>query len=200
MAVLARASPLLILMSGVAGSGKTWVARRIAPRIGAIHLRSDIERKRLAGVAANADTHSGLQQGLYSTQSSARVYARLQHAAQMALSGGFAVIVDASFLRHDDRMGFRDLAARAGARLALVRCAAPDEVLRERVARRKRAGADASEADLEVLSWQRQNEEPITSEEGLQVWEIDTSDPDGQGAMDRLVLGLAQAAASGETE
>ncbi len=47
--LLASQRPRLILMSGLSGSGKTWLAERLAARIGAIHVRSDVERKRLAG-------------------------------------------------------------------------------------------------------------------------------------------------------
>jgi aminoglycoside phosphotransferase family enzyme len=56
---LAMPRPKLVLMSGLSGSGKTWVAQRLAPALHAVHLRSDIERKRLAGLPALARSGSG---------------------------------------------------------------------------------------------------------------------------------------------
>jgi predicted kinase len=166
---------MLILMSGLSGSGKTWLATRLATEIGAIHLRSDVERKRLAGVPEHASTRSSVGGGAYEPDMNARTYRRLADCAGDVLAGGLGAIVDATFQRREDRAHFIELAVKAGVPLALVRCTAPDAVLESRIRERTRAGADASEADIAVLNWQRAHYEPIDPAEGLAVIEADTT-------------------------
>jgi hypothetical protein len=71
---LAPRRPVLVLVSGLSGSGKTWLADRIAPALGAIHIRSDVERKRLAGLAEGSRSGAPVGEGLYSRDFSKRVY------------------------------------------------------------------------------------------------------------------------------
>jgi aminoglycoside phosphotransferase family enzyme/predicted kinase len=172
---LARESPMLLLMFGSSGSGKTWLAKRLAPLLDAVHLRSDIERKRMAGLAEHERSDSAVEQGLYSQQSSARVYEHLARCADDALAGGYSVIVDATFSRRGDRERFRKLAVERGVELRVIRCHAPKEVLAARIAERQRAQADASEADLAVLAWQQSHREPVTADEGLTAIDADTT-------------------------
>lgn len=167
--------PALILMSGLSGSGKTWVATRLAPEIGAMHLRSDVERKRLAGVSEHASTQSAVGGGAYVSGMNAQTYRRLAEGARDVLAGGLSAIVDATFQRREDRAIFVRLADEAGVPLTLVRCRAPDAVLEARIRERARAGSDASEADIGVLNWQRAHYEAIHPEEGLTVIDADTT-------------------------
>ncbi len=190
-AALTAVHPRLVLMSGLSGSGKTWLARQIAARLEAVHLRSDIERKRRAGLNALEHSDSALSAGLYTGEVSERVYDDLARDAYDALSGGFAVIVDATLLRRADRRRFAELAERAGAAIDLVSCTAPLAVLRERVQARAAAGQDPSEATVDVLEWQRQRFEPIGPQEPFARLEIDTSEPQ---ALERALAGLALAA------
>ncbi len=176
--LLEPARPSLVLMSGVSGSGKTWLARQLAPALGAIHLRSDVERKRLAGFAPEADSHSAVAQRLYSADMSARVYARLENCADAVLAGGLPVIVDATFTQRAERDSFRGLAERRGAPLVVVRCTASEDVLRTRITERRERGGDASEADLAVLDWQLAHAEPLAADESVDLLEADTTRAD----------------------
>jgi predicted kinase len=171
-------SPLLVLVTGLSGSGKTWLARRLAPDLGAIHLRSDVERKRLAGLAEHADSRSATGAGLYSAENSERIYAHLAQCAEGVLAGGYPAIVDATFLRRSQRALFVALARRMSVRLQVVHCDAPASLLRNRIEERYAAGGDASEADLAVLDWQLQQCEPIDSAEALDVVKVSASAPD----------------------
>jgi aminoglycoside phosphotransferase family enzyme/predicted kinase len=170
--------PQLLLMCGLAGSGKTWLAQRLAPPLAAVVLRSDVERKRRAGLGAHAHSSSALDQGLYSPQVSADLYQHLANCAQDVLAGGYDAIVDGSFLRRADRAHFRSMAARLGIGLRVVHCGAPRELLRERIAQRQQVGADESEADVRVLDLQLTHLEPIRADEGLTVIDVDTRGPD----------------------
>ena len=190
LAALAPGQALLVLVGGLSGSGKTWLAARLAPSLGAIHLRSDVERKRLAGLRETARTESPLRQGLYAPAANERVYEHLAACAEQVAAGGYRVIVDATFGRREDRMRFSALASRLGIAVRLLHCRASPEVLRQRVARRHALGTDASEADLDVLQWQEAHEEPIDAGEGLAVTEVDTSQPDPRPSIRDLEAAL----------
>jgi len=152
---LAPQPPRLVLMSGLSGSGKTWLARRLAPALAAVHVRSDIERKRLAGLAPRALSGSTLAQGLYGRELTAAAFERLADCAADILAGGYTTIVDATFGVAAERARFRALAAQLGLPICIVHCHAPERVLMRRILERSRRAADPSEADLEVLHWQQ---------------------------------------------
>jgi predicted kinase len=175
---VASRQPRLLLMFGLSGSGKTWFAGKLAPLLDAVHIRSDVERKRLAGLPEQQRTSSELEKGIYSPAFSARLYARLEECADHALAGGYTVIVDAAFHRRDDRSSFSALAARHGAPLQLIRCRASRRELERRIRARAGAATDASEADLAVLKWQEARLEPVLDNEGFETIDVDTADPD----------------------
>jgi hypothetical protein len=165
-------------MCGVSGSGKTWLARQLAPALGAVHLRSDLERRRIAGLDARQRSGSGLGEALYTDAMGVATYARLRACAAEALAGALPVIVDATFQRRDQRAQFARLAAEHAAPVWLVCCHAPRAVLEARVAARAAAGTDASEADRAVLALQEARFEPIGTAENLRVVEADTTAAD----------------------
>lgn len=187
-AALEPARPVLVLMQGYSGSGKTWLARRLAPVLRAIHLRSDVERKRLAGLPELGRSDSPAGRGLYAPEASARTYEHLAGCAEQVLEGGLTAIVDATFGRREERARFRELAGRLGVRLHLVSCRAAPDVLRRRVGARLARAEDASEADLGIVQWQEAHAEPLADDEGLDVIEVDTTGDDplpGVGALAR---------------
>jgi len=151
---LAPQLPTLVLMSGLSGSGKTWLAQRLAPPLQAVHLRSDIERKRFAGLPSSARTRSQVARGLYAPEMIRAVYDRLAECAADTLAGGYTTIVDATFGASADRVRFRELADRLGVSTVIVNCRAPRQVLEARIRERARRSHDPSEADARVLRWQ----------------------------------------------
>ena len=173
--LLAERRPRLILMCGLSGSAKTWLAERLASSLGAVHVRSDIERKRLAGLSAEQRSGAALDQGLYSAAMSTATYERLRQCAAATLDGGISVIVDATCQRRAERRRLSSLGPECHAEVRLVFCHAPSEVLESRIAARERAGADASEADRRVLELQQARFEPIDADEGLRVIDADTT-------------------------
>jgi hypothetical protein len=174
---VAARRPVLIVTCGLSGSGKTWMARRLAEPLGALHLRSDVERKRLAGLEAHEDSRSPPDAGIYTLEFNERTYRRLRECAAASLSAGEPTIVDAAFLRSHERRQFLALARDLDAPLAIVHCHAPDAVLRSRVAARSAARSDASEAGLDVLARQPSYWEAFASDERRHAVSVDTSDP-----------------------
>ena len=183
--------PILVLMCGLSGSGKTWLARRLAPALAAVHLRSDIERKRLAGLSAMDRTDSPVAQGLYSRAASERVYNRLAECAADTLRGGYTSIVDATFGRAESRSHFRDLAKLLGVRTCVVYCHAPRQVLETRIVERQRRQHDASEADLAVLAWQERYFEPPESHEASAVLDAQNPAPSAIEALIQRITALS---------
>ena len=178
----------LILMHGLSGSGKTFVASQLLETLGAIRLRSDVERKRLHGVAPLGVSASALGGGIYSQEANLGTYERIAALAHGAIADGYPVIVDATFLEREQRAAFRALAERARVPFAIVACEAPEAVLRERLAIRARGGRDASEADAAVLALQLEHRDPLGSEERAHAIVIDTTLPDPAGEAHRALL------------
>jgi predicted kinase len=142
-----------------------------------VRVRSDVERKRLHGLHAEARTNSAVGGGVYDPRATEQTYARLAAAAAAALAAGFDAIADATFLRHAERAELARLAAARGARFAILDVVAPEAVLRERIAARAAGGRDASEATGAVLDRQIATREPLTPAEQAAAVRVDTSAP-----------------------
>ena len=169
--------PVLILMSGLSGSGKSWLAQRLAPDIGAVHVRSDVERKRLAGMGIGARATADPGKGLYTPERSEQAHDRLLASADALLAGGHTTIVDATFICRKHRHAFLELAARLGIPVRIVRCEASEDALRARIEERARQGTDPSDANLSVLHWQLAHDEPFDSDEARFVLRVSSEDP-----------------------
>lgn len=158
-------SPQLWITHGLSGSGKTTLSQRWLEKCGLIRLRSDVERRRLAGLGALAKRDGAIGEGLYDRQASRRTYQYLANLAEGILAAGWPVIVDAAFLEREQRDLFRTLAQRLGANFRLLHIQAEPDTLRERVRQRQAAGKDASEADLRVLEHQLKTVQPLAADE-----------------------------------
>lgn len=172
---LPAAPPALIITHGLSGSGKSRVSAALAQRIGAIRLRSDIERKRLHGVAMLARSGSPVDGGIYAPGASAQTYARLRALAETVLRAGHTAIVDAAFLKREQRREFAALAAALDLRFDILSVQAPEEELRRRLRARHAAGVDVSEADTAVLEYQLATQEPLQESEREHAWVLDTT-------------------------
>ncbi len=148
---LRPARPVLLVVGGLSGSGKTTLASalaaRLAPAAGMAHLRSDVERKVMAGV----DEFTKLPPEAYTPEMSRKVYERLQRRAGKVLASSWPVVVDAVFARPEERAAMERVAKEAGVPFIGLWLDAPAEVLRQRVAGRT---GDASDATVAVLEKQ----------------------------------------------
>lgn len=155
----------LVITHGLAGSGKSWESRRLAAAGGYIILRSDVERRRLNGVPSTGSTESEVNAGIYNPTATSSTYDRLAALCGIIILAGYSVIVDACFLRRDQRARFRQLADRLHAGFAILDCDAPLAVLQARIVARTARGDDPSEATLVVLAQQMTSQEPLVAEE-----------------------------------
>lgn len=175
----------LWIASGPSGAGKSVGGRTLVERRGAIRIRSDVERKRLAGLGASERATAAVGEGLYSAQMTQRTYARLQDIVRAVVAAGRPALVDATFLKRAQRDQFRDLAMRLGVQFAILAFDAPPDVLRERVAKRAVEGLDAADADVAVLEHQLAAREPLGVDE--QAVPVDTSrEVDWEAVLARL--------------
>jgi predicted kinase len=151
IAYLEPPPPRLIAVGGLSGTGKTTLAAGLAPLLlpapGALHLRSDVLRKTLAGVGEL----ERLPASAYTPEARARVYTRLAERAEMALRAGHSVVVDAVFAGPDERAMVEEVARRCAARFDGLWLEAAPDLLQARVAARK---ADASDATPQVVERQ----------------------------------------------
>jgi len=168
-----HASPRLILTRGVSASGKSTVTQSLLQLMNAIRIRSDVERKRLYGVAADADCGSAVGRGLYTSEASTRTYDVLLRDAAAILDAGYAVIVDAAFLSAKARRPFQQLAAEKGVPYVILELRAAAPTLRRRIQTRAKG---VSDADLAVLEAQLDRWEPLDEAERPHCLRIDTEE------------------------
>lgn len=159
------ARPSLMVTHGFSGSGKTMHTQSLLERVGAVRIRADVERKRMAGLGPLTRSGSSLDAGLYAPGVTQATYARLCALAEPVLSGGFPVILDAAFLQRWQRDQARALAARLGVPFTLLDFEVDLETLRRRVRERFAFAGDVSEANPAVLEAQLARAEPLAPDE-----------------------------------
>lgn len=174
--------PALLITHGPSGAGKTTLTTPLVQALGAIRLRSDVERKRLFGLSPGARSGSGIGNGIYGREADTQTYGRLAELAQCAVGAGYPVIVDATFLKREQRAAFRQLARRCRMPFAILDFHAPQAALRERIKERGAAAQDASEAGIEVLERQQAMEEPLAADEIAEAIVIESTRPESVGA------------------
>jgi hypothetical protein len=185
-------SPLLVLMHGFSGSGKTAVSQAALERLGAVRVRSDVERKRLHGLEPEARAGAGPGAGIYAAAANRRTYEHLARLAADVLEAGFPAIVDAAFLERAQRDLFRGVAERFAAACVIAACTAPEATLRRRLGKRTARARDASDADETVLKHQLAASQPLAQDERLIAVTVDTASAgEIQRALDAIAAGPA---------
>jgi aminoglycoside phosphotransferase family enzyme/predicted kinase len=169
--------PRLIAVGGLSGSGKSTLAAALAPGIGAapgaLHLRSDLERKAMLGVRET----DRLPPSAYTPEVAAAVYARLADKARLGLAAGHSVVVDAVFEHAADRDRIAASAASRGVPFTGLWLTAPRETLMARVAART---GDASDADPAVVEAQ------LRRDPGALGWQAVDASGDAQATAERV--------------
>jgi hypothetical protein len=155
----------LAIMHGVSGSGKSYLARQLAEAFEAVHVRSDVERKRLFGLLPGESSGSSIDGGIYSKDASERTFLQLAELAEIAIDSGHPCFIDATFLSKARRLQFRTIAEKCGVPFVIIDCQPPEHVIVERLKKRKLQGNDPSEADEKIMYKQTVSAEPLTADE-----------------------------------
>ncbi len=143
---LAETPPRLVAIGGISGTGKSTIAAYIVSRVGrapgAVHLRSDVERKRMFGVAE----HRRLPESAYASTVTERVFLTLREQAAVALKAGQSVVVDAVHRRLDEREMIAAIAVDLQVHFTGIWLDAPLDTATERVMARRDDASDATAA------------------------------------------------------
>lgn len=164
---LRAAAPVLVIVGGGPGSGKSTLARGLSDSERLACIGSDPLRKELAGLAPDERAGAAVGEGIYDSEMTGRLYAEMTRRAELLLSLGESVVLDASFTSDSHRQAVRDLARRRRVRLVELRCTVAQEIARHRVTYREGDPSDADEVVLEHLT--------TTAEPWPQAYEIDTA-------------------------
>ncbi|MBE9563601.1 MAG: AAA family ATPase, partial [Proteobacteria bacterium] len=167
-----QTKPKVIIMRGLSASGKSTVSQQLLDVMGGIRIRSDVERKRLFGISPSGSAADNIKSGIYSSDASALTYKKLIELTSLIIKAGYSVIVDAAFLKHEQRRAFQELSEELGMSYKILDITAPSEVMRQRIRQRK---DDVSDADLTVLEHQLTHSKPLYRDEEKYAVSIDTS-------------------------
>ncbi len=181
-------SRFLAVTHGVSAVGKSQVAMRLVEALGAVRLRSDVERKRLFGEQPEHD-RGQFAAGIYSSQASEATYAHLHQLAAKILQAGYPVVIDAAYLKQNQRQAACHIAEETGVPFLILDCQAPEAVIAGWLAQRQAEGKDPSDATLDVIRTQQATREPLTAAETVQSKRVDTHDA---ASLDGLVDGIRQ--------
>ena len=160
-ACAAAARSAVIITHGFAGCGKTTLSQALLERIGAIRIRTDVERKRLHGLGGYESSQSGIDRELYAPEVTRATYHHVSTLAHMIVANGLPVLIDGAFLQRWQRDMFRGLAADFSVPFVIVDISANEATLYKRVRQRASVGRDASEAGSAVLEHQLRTHEPL---------------------------------------
>jgi len=168
--------PAILITHGLSGCGKTTVSQALVEITRGVRVRTDVERKRIAGDASQRD-EAEVEAGLYTLQATERTYGGVLAFARSAVRAGYVSIIDAAFLKRWQRDMFRKLAAEFRVPFVIVSLEADAAILRKRIEQRRKTENDASDANLAVLDFQLRTQEPLASDELADVVAWDAEAP-----------------------
>ncbi|RUM86899.1 MAG: aminoglycoside phosphotransferase [Thermodesulfatator sp.] len=152
--------PLLLVIFGLSGTGKSALSRALSQRLLAAYYNSDVVRKELAGLSPREHRFEPFESGLYAPEMTERTYEELLRRAERELSAGRDVILDATYRSRRHREAVLALARRLGVPVLFVLCETPEEVVRERLAQRARQQGEPSDGRWEIYLAQKARFEP----------------------------------------
>jgi aminoglycoside phosphotransferase family enzyme/predicted kinase len=174
-----RSRPMLFITVGLVGTGKTSLAKILAERLGLVVIASDVTRKQLAGIPITEHRFEEFDTGIYSAEFSRKTYDKMFSEAKDILSGGGSAILDASFIKAEERLKAKRLAEETGADFFIIECTLDEEGIKKRLAQRLEQGS-ASDGRWEIYQPQKTAFEPVAEVPPKNHVIIDTSKPVGE--------------------
>ena len=182
-----RPKPVLFIMAGLVGTGKSVIANGLAKRLGAVVISSDIVRKTMAGIPLTEHSFNEFNSGLYSKEFSKKTYDELFTRARDYLSKGVSVILDATFILAEGRRTAAQIARDAGADFFILECVLDAATVKKRLQLRLERGC-ISDATWETYEAQKKVFEPVKEVPENYHAIMETSKPVQENV--RRVLGL----------
>jgi aminoglycoside phosphotransferase family enzyme/adenylate kinase family enzyme len=168
-------APKLIISHGLSGSGKTTLSQLLLEQTDTIRLRSDVERKQIFGMKDTARDKSGINKGIYTEEASQQTYECLLQIAGGVLNSGYSVIIDAAFLKEDQRQKFFKYARKFNIPFLILHSKVNMDIQRQRLRIRQQQNRDASDANNGILNQQITHHEPLTNAELSHTITVDTT-------------------------
>jgi len=160
--------PMLIIMQGVSGSGKSWLAKKIINHYQIINLRSDVERKRVQV--------QGKKQ--YSSENRNIIYQHLLGFAKDILLENYSVLIDATFLEQQQRTLFLQLAEQCEVPLIIIHTETDQATLLERIQQRSVQTDNVSDATQAILESQLSSQQALSDDELKYSISVNTANSD----------------------
>ena len=168
-----KTKPILFLVSGLSGTGKSTIAQKIAVDYHAVQINTDVVRKEAAGMNKFERHHDSVNTGLYDPKKVDDTYERVMQRASRVLKKGQNVVLDATFQKKKYRDMAHHIAGQQHAALVMIQCVCPDAVVKQRLEDRLKKKS-VSDGRWEIYQAQKQSFEPFTSAESCLM--MDTSD------------------------
>ncbi|MEZ5238744.1 MAG: AAA family ATPase [Microthrixaceae bacterium] len=178
---LRLATPVLVIVGGAPGTGKSTLARGLSEEAGLCYVGSDVVRKELAGISPHSSARAAVGEGIYEPGMTERTYAELLRRAEVLLAHGEPVVLDASFTAGRHREAAREVARRRRCAVRELRCAVDPAVAARRAGERVGDPSDADETVARSLA-----EEADPWPEALRIETGSGADRSLRAAMDSL--------------
>jgi aminoglycoside phosphotransferase family enzyme/predicted kinase len=170
-------TPTLILTAGLMGTGKSVLAKNLAPLLGAEIIRTDVIRKDMLNIPSTERHYEDFGKGIYSKEISGKTYKKALEYAESQLKNGRSVIVDASFKKRHERKTFSSLASKEGADFFIIECVCPEDTIKKRLEGRISLDGEASDGRWEIFQAQQKDFDTIDEVTGTSHIIVNTSKP-----------------------
>lgn len=155
-----RTKPLLLITTGLVGTGKTVLAQALAQRLGSVVISSDVTRKQLASVPLTEHRFEEFGSGIYSAEFNRLTYDTMFTEGKKILSQGGSVILDAAFLKAEERERARKITEETGASFFILECILEESMVKQRLEQRLKEGS-VSDGRWEIYEVQKGWFEPV---------------------------------------
>lgn len=171
-----RSKPTLFITTGLVGTGKTFLAQALAKRLGLVVISSDVTRKKLAGIPITEHRFEEFDTGIYLAEFSKKTYDRMFSEAKDILTEGGSVILDASFIKVEERLKAKELAKETNADFLIIECTLDEASIKKRLAQRLEQGT-ISDGRWEIYQPQKRAFDPVVEVPKTNHAIIDTAQP-----------------------
>lgn len=161
---LHRDAPIIFLVAGLSGTGKSTVARKIAVDYHATLINTDVVRKETAGIDRFEQHHDQFNTGLYDPKRVDKTYEQVMQRASRSLKNKESVVLDATFQKKKYREMASYLASKHQAKLVIIQCICPDAIVKKRLDERIRKKS-VSDGRWEIYQLQKTTFEPFSAPE-----------------------------------